>query len=240
MKSVLAVLILSGALGCTQTPTSESTAGDKSAAAPASADKAKVAADSEPPKAAVAVEARNGPLPIGSDVVMGDVPMKNIDGKMVSIEGVKAKMGTLVIFTCNHCPYVKAWEPRIAKLGNEAMKMGYGVVAINANDPTAYAEDSFDEMKARAAKLGFAFPYAVDATSNIARAFGATKTPEVFLFDASGKLAYYGAIDDNYRDAGQVEQHYLHDALKAVSAGQSVTKPVTKALGCSIKYREAA
>ncbi|MEO1336149.1 MAG: thioredoxin family protein [Myxococcota bacterium] len=182
-------------------------------------------------------EKREGPLAIGASMVMVDAMMKNVDDQMVSLAKAKGAKGTLVIFSCNHCPYVKAWEARIAKSGNAAQKMGFGVVAINANDPQPYPEDGFDEMKARAKKLGFEFPYVVDETSNVARAFGATKTPEVFLFDADDKLVYYGAVDDNYRDAEQVERHYLDEALKAVAGGQPVPKAVTKALGCSIKYR---
>ena len=171
---------------------------------------------------------------------MADVKMKNVNDQMVTIAGEKGGKGTLVVFTCNHCPYAKAWESRLATIGNEARKMGFGVIAINPNDPTAYPTDGLDEMKVRAQKLGFTFPYAVDATSDVARAYGASKTPEVFLFDAADTLVYYGAIDDNYRDASAVDQHYLQDALRAVAAGQSISKTVTKALGCSIKYRPPA
>ena len=221
------------ALGCSQTG---STDRQPTAAASAPAE-AQAAAASAPAEAAAKVPARQGPLPIGAAIAMADVEMKNIDGQMMTLGGAKGDKGTLVVFTCNHCPYVKAWEGRIAELGNAAKKMGFGVVAINSNDPDRVAEDGFDQMQARASKLGLEFPYVVDATSNMARAYGASKTPEVFLFDAGDKLVYYGAVDDNYRDAAQVEQTYLKDALDAVANGQPVTKAVTKALGCSIKLR---
>ncbi len=183
------------------------------------------------------VSLRSSPLPIGERVVMGDTEMRNVDGTMTTIVGVKGAKGTLVVFTCNHCPYAKAWESRLARIGNAAQKMGFGVIAINPNDPTSFPTDGFEAMQARAKEVGFEFPYVVDATSDVARAFGASKTPEVFLFDAADKLVYYGAVDDNYQDASKVEQNYLEDALKAVTAGTTINKSVTKALGCSIKYR---
>ncbi len=234
--------MVAATIACSQTGRSDGPAVSQPASGPAgpAADVASRPAAAEVSAAATKVEARTSPLPIGSPVTMGDNEMTAVDGGTVSIKGLKGAKGTLVIFTCNHCPYVKAWEPRFAKAGNKAIEMGFGVVAINANDPQAYAEDSFEEMKARSAKLGLKFPYAVDATSDIARAYGASKTPEVFLFDADDKLVYYGAIDDNYRDASKVEQRYLEDALRAVAAGEAVPKPVTKALGCSIKFREQA
>lgn len=186
--------------------------------------------------AAAAPGARLEPLPIGSAVAMGDVPMPNVDGKPVTIAGSKGDKGTLVVFTCNHCPWAKAWQDRIVALGNRFTGEGVGVLAVNPNDPTAYPEDGAVQMKERAAELGMKFPYVVDAGGKVARAFGATKTPEVFLFDAAGKLVYYGAVDDNANDPAAVEHKYLEDALTALVAGQPIPKASTKALGCSIKY----
>lgn len=172
----------------------------------------------------------------GEGIPAKDTKMKNVDGKEVSIADVAGTKGTLVIFSCNHCPYAKAWEGRIAALGNEYREKGVGVIVINSNDPATFAEDSFEEMQKRAAKLGLKFPYAVDATSDIARAFKATKTPECFLFDAAGKLAYHGAVDDN-KKGDDVEKHYLRDALAALVAGQEIPTKETKFVGCSIKFR---
>lgn len=165
--------------------------------------------------------------------------LHDTDGRDIKIADVSGAKGTLVIFTCNHCPFVKAWESRIVVLGNAYSKKGIGVIAINSNDPAAAAEDGFEPMQQRAKEKGFEFPYAVDATSGIAKAFGASKTPEAFLFDASGRLAYHGAIDDNSADAAAVRSHYLEDALEAVQAGKPASPSETKALGCGIKFRGA-
>lgn len=110
-----------------------------------------------------------------------------------------------------------------------------GVIAINSNDPTDYPEDSYSEMQKRAKTLGFAFPYVVDATSDVARAFDAKRTPEAFLFDKDGKLVYHGAIDDS-QDASGVKDHFLQDAITASVAGQPVANKETKFVGCGIKF----
>jgi len=167
-----------------------------------------------------------------------DTKMKNVDGKDVTIAGVAGKKGTLVVFTCNHCPWAKMWEKRVAEIGNAARAAGLGVIAINSNDPEAFPEDGYADMQKRAKALGFKFPYVVDGTSDVARAFGATRTPEAFVFDAAGKLVYHGTVDDNARDAAAVTTPWLKDAVNAVAAGKPVTTAETKALGCSIKFRE--
>ena len=164
--------------------------------------------------------------------------MKNIDGKNITLASAAGKKGTLVFFICNHCPWVKKWQSRIAAVGNAAKKNGIGVVAINSNDPAAYPEDSYESMKKRAKDVGYRFAYAVDETSDLARAFGASHTPEVFLFDADGKLVYHGAVDDNAHDKSAVEHNWLQDAVNAVQAGQEVPVAETKALGCGIKMRQ--
>ena len=179
-------------------------------------------------------------LTLGKAAPMADVKMKTTDGREVSIADVKGAKGTLVVFTCNACPWAKKWESRIVKLGNEATKQGIGAIAINSNDPGRNPEDGYDVMVTRAKSQGMKFAYAVDGTSDIARAFGASKTPEAFLFDASGKLVYHGTIDDNADNAKAVKQAYLATAVKAVAAGKTVAVAETKALGCGIKYRAKA
>ncbi len=177
-------------------------------------------------------------LGIGDAIPLADVTMKNVDGRELSISSVKGPKGVLVIFSCNHCPYVKAWDARLAALGNDATGRGVGVIAINPNDPAAYAEDGFEQMKAKAAARAYAFPYVVDAgASQLARAFGATHTPEAFLFDAKGVLVYHGAIDDNVEDAAKVTRHYLRDAVDAVVAGRAPATAESKAIGCSVKLK---
>jgi peroxiredoxin len=177
------------------------------------------------------------PLAIGSTSPKTGVKMKNVDGREFSISDVAGPKGTLVMFSCNACPWVKAWETRIAALGNTYRQKGVGIIAINSNDPKVQSEDSFEVMQKRAQERGFQFPYVVDATSDVARAFGASRTPEAFLFDASGKLVYHGAIDDNAKAPDQVESHYLKDALEAVIGGRKVAVRETKSIGCTIKFR---
>ena len=179
-----------------------------------------------------------GALAIGQSAPLATVAMKNVDGKDVTIAGAAGRKGTLVLFICNHCPWVQAWQGRIATIGNAALAQGVGVVAINANDPAAFPEDAYDAMKTRAKEVGYKFPYVVDATSDVARAFGATHTPEAYLFDAKGKLVYHGGVDDNARDAKAVKSPWLQQAVDAVVAGKPVPASETKALGCSVKLRE--
>jgi peroxiredoxin len=188
----------------------------------------------------VAAQDTPTPLALGAAPPMADVKMKNVDGRELSIAEVRGTRGTLVVFACNHCPWVKAWEARIVALGNQYSKRGVGVIAVNSNDPAAFPEDDFATMQARAKERGMAYAYVVDATSEVARAFGASHTPEAFLFDRSGKLVYHGAIDDNAREPGKVKSRYLEDALKSVVAGKPVRLAEAKALGCSIKYRAKA
>ena len=176
-------------------------------------------------------------LELGASMPMAEVQMRNVNDKDVTLASLAGKKGTLVVFTCNHCPWAKMWEKRVAEIGNAALAAGLGVVAINANDPSVNAEDSFPEMKKRAKTLGMKFPYVVDATSDVARAFGATRTPEAFVFDAEGKLVYHGTVDDSPKDAAAVKSPWLREAVQAVSAGQPVPMAQTKAMGCSIKFR---
>ncbi len=178
-------------------------------------------------------------LNIGDKAPSTTVKMKNVDGSEVSIADVVGKQGTLVVFSCNHCPFVKAWQDRIASVGNAAKTKGIGVIIINSNDPTEYPEDSYAETQKRSKDLGFTFPYVVDATSDVARAFGASHTPEAFLFDKDGKLVYHGAIDDS-KEIDQVTKHFLQDAINAALAGKTVPVAETKAIGCSIKFRGKA
>jgi peroxiredoxin len=186
--------------------------------------------------------AQDAPTPImlGTMIPMADAKLRNVDGRDVTIASLKGRKGTLVVFTCNACPWAKKWESRMTKIGNDALKRGIGVVAINANDPGRNKEDGYDVMQARAKQNGMKFAYAMDRTSDVARAFGASRTPEAFLFDASGALVYHGAIDDNADDAAKVTKPYLENAVTAVATGKSVGTAQTKALGCSIKFRSRA
>ncbi len=179
-------------------------------------------------------------LQLGAAAPAGKTEMEGVDGKKYTIDGVAGKAGTLVIFSCNHCPYAKAWAGRIAALGNEYAKKGFGVLVVNSNDIAVHADDSMDKMKDESKRLKLEFPYVMDSDSSVARAFGATKTPEVFLFDKDKKLVYWGAVDDNSDDEKAVKQHYLKDALDAVVAGKKPEPAETKALGCGISFRPEA
>lgn len=188
--------------------------------------------------AAASAEEAPGALAIGKGAPKADVKMTNVDGKSISIAEAKGPKGTLIVFTCNSCPYAQAWQSRMAELGNTYSKQGIGVIAINANDPGVKPDDDMPGMQARAKMLGLTFPYVVDASSDVARAFGATRTPEAFLFDAKGKLVYHGAIDDNGREPEKVTARWLNDALAATVAGKAVAVAETKSIGCSIKFRQ--
>jgi peroxiredoxin len=188
------------------------------------------------PAAAVAGESSGG-LALGSKAPQATTKMKNVDGKQLSIADVAGKSGTLVIFTCNHCPFAKDWETRIVELANGYTARGIGAVLINANNPDTHPEDGYAEMQTRAKSRGMKIPYVVDETSAVAKAFGASVTPEAFVFDKAGKLVYHGAIDDNRKQPDKVQARYLKDALDAVLAGKAPPVAETKSLGCGIKFR---
>ena len=173
-------------------------------------------------------------LGIGDPIVDADVKMQGIDGSMISINDIKGEKGTLVIFTCNKCPFVQAWQDTMKSLGHEYMKKGIGVIFVNSNEPSVKG-DTLENMKVFAEKEGYKFPYVQDATSDVARHFGAKKTPDVFLFDSELNLAYQGAVGEGGRSVG--DKIWLKDALDALVAGDEVENSQTKAVGCSIKFR---
>lgn len=167
-----------------------------------------------------------------------DFSLPGIDGKNYSLSDFAANPLLLVIFSCNHCPYVQAYEERIKKLQNDFRKDGLQIVAINANDADKYAEDSFEEMKKRAAVRGFNFIYLRDESQQTAKAFGAAFTPELFLFNNERKLIYTGKIDDNWREPEKVQTKYLQNAIEEYLRGEEISVPETYAIGCTIKWKE--
>lgn len=186
---------------------------------------------------AASIQISSAGLGIGDPISDADVKMKSVGGSMVSIGDAKGEKGTLVIFTCNHCPFVVAWQERMVELSNTYQKKGLGVIFINSNNPQVNDGDNYEGMQKMAKENGYEFPYVVDATSDVARHFGAKKTPDIFLFDAEGKLIYHGAVDDNSRKPKEVQKTYLKDALDALLAGNPVVEKETKAVGCGIKFR---
>lgn len=163
--------------------------------------------------------------------------LTGVDNKEYSLDSFAGSEALLVIFSCNHCPYVKAYEDRIIDIQQDYKEKGLQVVAINSNDAENYPEDSFEEMQKRSDERGFNFPYLYDKTQETARAYGATHTPQLFLFDKERKLVYYGKIDDNWQEPDQVRTTYLRDALDELLAGREISVPETFAIGCTIKWK---
>lgn len=171
---------------------------------------------------------------------VNDFKLKNVDGKMVSLSDYKDAKGVIVIFTCNHCPYAQAYEQRIMDLDKMYSAKGYPVVAINPNDPVAYPADSFEEMIKRSKEKSYSFPYLIDETQDIAKTFGAAKTPHVYLLSKNKDVytvEYIGAIDDNSESAADVKTKYVENAIAELSSGKKVSVNSTKAIGCSIKWK---
>ena len=169
-----------------------------------------------------------------------DFRLKNVDGKMIGLSDYKAVKGAVIIFDCNTCPYSKAYNDRIIALNKKYSSAGFPLITINANDPQQSPGDSFEEMAARAKKKNYDFPYLIDETQQVAKSFGATNTPHVFVLQKTGndfKVAYIGTIDNNSKDASAVTKRYVEEAIDALLAGRPVTTQNTKAIGCTIKWK---
>ena len=175
-------------------------------------------------------------LDLGSILPLGDIKMADISGKDVSLNDAKGKNGLLVIFSCNTCPWVIAWEDRYVELADTYKDKGVGIVAINSNETQFENVDSMEEMQEHAKEQGYNFYYTMDNGSKLASEFGATRTPHIYLFDKKDKLVYRGAIDDNARKPDKVENTYLADAIDNMLAGSAIDPAATKALGCAIKF----
>lgn len=184
----------------------------------------------------VAIEIK--PIDLGTSIPNPDVKMVDaMNDKQSSLNDHKKNNGLLVIFSCNTCPYVIAQEDRIRNIQRDAQRMMIGTVIINSNEDKRAGEDSPSEMKKYGNDQKFLSPYFIDSMSVMADAFGATRTPECFLFDKDGKLVYRGSIDDSPKDAKAVKAHYLLDAMTAVSKGNAVTIGTSVSSGCSIKRK---
>lgn len=170
-----------------------------------------------------------------------DFKLENIDGKSVSLADYNSAKGFIVVFTCNTCPYAKAYESRIMDLDKNYASKGFPVIAINPNDITQQPGDSMDEMKKRAGNKGYSFPYLRDDSQEVAKAFGATKTPHVYVLNKEAtdqyKVEFIGAIDDSPNDASDVSETYVEDAINAILAGGKPTVTEKRAIGCTIKWK---
>lgn len=167
-----------------------------------------------------------------------DFKLKNIDQKLVSLSNYPDAKGFVVIFTCNGCPYARAYHDRIVEIDKKYKSQGYPVIAINPNDPAIAPDDSFDNMVSVAIEKGFTFPYLMDEKQEVYKNYGAIRTPHVYLLQKKGSdlvVKYIGAIDDNYQDASKVTTPFLANALDALIAGGTPEPSNTKAIGCGIK-----
>jgi peroxiredoxin len=166
-----------------------------------------------------------------------DFRLKGTDNVTHSISEQKGAKATAVIFSCNHCPYVRAYEDRMILLAKAFQPKGVKFVLINANDTVKHPNDSFEGMVTRAKEKAYPFAYLHDETQKVARAYGAERTPEVFLFDEGLKLRYHGTIDDNYEKPEAVKIQYLKLALESVVGGKEVPQKETAPVGCTIKWK---
>lgn len=175
------------------------------------------------------------PLAIGDQAPEFALP--GVDGKTHSLGSLSGSPAVVIIFSCNHCPYVVMYEDRMMSIADDYAGAGVALVAINSNDTQAYPADSFENMKLRASTKGFRFAYVLDESQETARAYGAARTPEVFVVDASGHIAYHGRIDDSPENPDAVTRHDLRIALDEILAGSPVSVPETTPVGCGIKWR---
>lgn len=174
-------------------------------------------------------------IAIGTTLPSPTVKMQDVSGKELTLNDAKKENGLLVMFSCNTCPFVIKNQERTKEMCNYAKSKGLGVVLINSNDGSRGGADSYEAMKKYAEKQGYDWVYAVDEKSQIANAFGANRTPEVYVFDKNDKLVYKGAIDDNPGDAGGVKRQHLKLAIDATVEGKDVAVKESRSVGCGIK-----
>jgi peroxiredoxin len=160
----------------------------------------------------------------------------NLGQPMMSLEDAKGPRGVVVVFECNHCPYVVASVGRMNDLSEYCQSHGIGFIGINSNDAAVYANDSFEHMVKRAEK-GMPYPYLYDESQSIAHEYGAVRTPEFFLFDSNNSLIYRGRMDDSPKDPHGVTQRDLKDAIDAMLAGRAPHVSTTDSIGCSVKWK---
>ena len=174
-------------------------------------------------------------LKLGDRLPMADAAMMSVSGDKIAPEEAAMENGLLVTFSCNTCPYVVAWADRYVDAANHALGKNIGVYTVNSNEARREGDDSYDAMKSYADENGYKFAYVVDENSIFANACGATKTPDVFLFNSDMELVYKGAIDDSPKDASTVEVPYLKNAIDNMIEGKPIDPGTTKSIGCSIK-----
>lgn len=175
-------------------------------------------------------------LEIGAKAPLTDVEVTDVSGETLTLAEVAGENGLLVNFSCNTCPWVEAWEDRYNPIAELAKDNNIGVIALNPNAAIRDDGESMEDMKERAESSNYQFYYALDKQAKLAEAFGATRTPDIFLFNSDMELVYTGAIDDNAKSAEDVEQTFLKNAIENLVAGNEIDPNTTKALGCTIKW----
>lgn len=183
---------------------------------------------------------------LGPGYVIGDTAddfsLKNVDGRMVSMADYKDAKGFIIVFTCNTCPFAKAYEDRIIALDAMYRAKQFPLIAINPNDISQQPDDSMEKMQERSKAKNYGFPYLRDDSQAVAKAFGATKTPHLYVLakkEGKLKVEFIGAIDDNPNDPDNVNKRYVEDAIDAILAGKSPTMKEARAIGCTIKWKES-
>ena len=174
-------------------------------------------------------------LPIGASIPKKKKKMKDVAGMEVSFKDAMNTKGLLVMFSCNTCPVVQAYQSRTIEVCNYARSKDIGVILLNSNEGSRDNGDSFSDMKDYAGEQHYNWPYVVDEKSVMANAFGATRTPECFLFNADGKLVYHGAIDDNQNGSDEVTRKHLKVAMDEMLQGKDIAVKTTRSVGCTIK-----
>ena len=177
-------------------------------------------------------------LPIGSTIPNPEVKMKDISGKEISFKEAMKQNGLLVMFSCNTCPFVIKHQQKTKEVAGHALTNNIGVILLNSNEASRDGNDSFEAMKEYASEQGYKWNYAVDKDSKMANAFGATMTPECFLFNKDGKLLYHGAINNKPRDPNNGDKEYLKQAMDEMIAGKTISQSTYPQYGCSIKRKE--
>jgi peroxiredoxin len=165
-----------------------------------------------------------------------DFRLPGVDGKEYSLASFKQAKALIVVFSCNHCPAAIGSEDRMIKLVKDYQAKGVAMVSINANEDQGHPQDSFEHMKERSKQKAFPFPYVRDAKQDVAKAYGALRTPHFYLFGPDRKLAYTGRMDDNPYDAAKAKTHELRDAVEAVLAGKKPPVALTNPIGCNVKW----
>ena len=174
-------------------------------------------------------------IAVGSKAPIIDQSMKDVSGKMISVKDAMKQNGVLVMFSCNTCPYVIKNQSRTKEIAAFAKANNIGIIVLNSNEAQRGGDDSFAAMQQYAKNQGYDFPYVVDANHQQADAYGATRTPELFLLDVQGKLVYKGAIDDSPADIAKVNRIHAREAIKEMVDGKSVSIKESRSVGCTIK-----